>query len=43
MSRNSLLETGVISEVSSKKFLDIKATIEYRFTLKCVGDMITYN
>ena len=70
MSRNSLLETGTISEVwpngwvfvyklsgiglspvavtktsdiapvSSKEFLDIKANIECRFTLKCVRDMI---
>ena len=53
--RNSLLETGTISEVSdietsnvlpvsSKEFLDIQATIECRFTLKWVRDMIiTYS
>ena len=30
--------------VSSEEFLDIQATIECRFTLKCIRDMIiTYN
>ena len=30
--------------VSSKEFLHIQATIEFRFTLKCIGDMIiTYS
>ena len=33
-----------IAPVSSKEFLDIQATIEYKFTLKRVLDMIiTYN
>ena len=50
MSRNSLLETGAMSEVYvavtsdiapalSKDLLDIQATIERRFTLKCVRDI----
>ena len=48
MSRNSLPEKGVISEawvtVSTKKFLDIQATIERTFTPKRLGDMImTYS
>ena len=38
-SRCSLL-TSDIAPVSSKKFLDIQATIECGFTLKCVRDMI---
>ena len=28
--------------VSSKEFLDIQATIEDRFTLKCIHDMVLY-
>ena len=51
MSRNSLLETGKTFEVSisetsdivpvsSKEFLDTQATIECRFTLKRICEMI---
>ena len=36
--------TSDIAPVSRKDFLDIEATIECRFTLKCVCDMIiTYS
>ena len=35
--------TSDITPVSSKAFLDIQATIECRFTLKRVRDMITYS
>ena len=34
--------TSDIASVSSKEFLDIHATIECRFTLKCVCDMIKH-
>ena len=34
------LKTLDFAPVSSKEFLDIQATIECRFTLKCVRDMI---
>ena len=38
------LETSDIAPVFSKEFLDIQATIEGKFTLKHVRDMIiTYN
>ena len=33
-------KTSDIASVSSKDFLDIQATTECRFTLKCVCDMI---
>ena len=29
-----------IAPVSSKEFVDIRATIEYRLTLKHIGDMV---
>ena len=36
--------TSDIATVSSKEILDIQATIECRFTLKCVRDIIiTYS
>ena len=39
-----ITETSDIPPVSSKKFLDIQANIECRFTLKCLCDMIrTYS
>ena len=42
--RCSHWETSDIAPISSKDFLDIQATIECDFTLKCVRDMIrTYN
>ena len=31
-----------MAPLSSKEFLDIQATMKYRFTLKLVRDMITY-
>ena len=34
-------QTSDIAPVSRKEFLDIQTTIEYRFTLKHVCDMIT--
>ena len=39
-SRCSHLKTSDFAPVSSKEFLDIKATIECGFTLKRVRDMI---
>ena len=38
---NVYVQTIAIAPVSSKEFLDIHATIECRFTLKRVSDMIT--
>ena len=35
----AVTETSDIAPVWSKKFLDIEAKIECRFTLKCVRDM----
>ena len=40
MLKNSLVETGAISDILSKEFIDIQAIIECRFTLKCICDMI---
>ena len=37
------LETSDNAPVLSKEFLDIQATIECRFTLKRVRDMITHS
>ena len=43
-SRCCLLKTSDMAPASSKKFFDIQATIERRFTLKLVRDMlITYS
>ena len=40
----AVTETSDFAPALSKEFLDIQATIECRFTLKCVRDMIrTYS
>ena len=36
---SKILKTSYIALVSSKEFLDIQATIECRFTLRCVRYM----
>ena len=40
----AVTQTSDIAPVSNEEFLDIQATIECRFTLKCVRDLIiTYS
>ena len=40
----AVTETSDMAPVLSKEFLDIQASMKYRFTLKLVHDMITtYN